>query len=698
MNNKQFEGIVFNSINNILSKNNNLIHLSNESLPSEVPSKKLLHMVASNTYQKDTLLPIEGFQLIDSTDTLKLYKSLTQSSIYLLGIRGIEYSKKIDIEAYFSLDYGTISNNMKKSNRYITDKHTIIEYRTKYNIQKSDFIIGVGHSLGGSLNDEFLQDGLINYAVSFNPVVQPKDINFTKFHLRIYMDKDPFYQSVARNKIKNNIEIISSNSTVISELLGSLNTKLGSLWEAKNAHSIDSFCGKLDSSTDFKKTEIQNKSTHMINKNADFTEKKLNEVVNIETYQKLYQTILNFLKLDISSNISYYQLKKSLIFQPILEQIKENEKETISFEMTTLFVFNIFELITKFHCPHLEYQKLMIIDIKNVTQNLLQEIEYFINKSFVGNSRINYENLLNNMSDGNENYKKVFNYIFYLGNINKIINLDFQDTIECFYKGFIMFLYIVKTSSSELNHKYDYDYDNWFYFSNMEILFKILSQIFVNEKCILTILINELTIDFGFFLEYMKLGTIEDDLEKLISNETFKNIYDTYVEYIIIKYIPTVSYENYTDLKKILLLESKTEKSFIKLGSFSFFLEGLYKYEDFYKDPSKVIYETNLSDFENNNVYLFVMYHIIEWKYSLNNFIQDYDIDIPHINNILDNINLLYIKNEYLKTFYYYIYLLINIDTKKNKSEHKVNPLFNNIDFQKIINEHNVIINSNLLD
>jgi hypothetical protein len=194
------------------------------------------------------------------------------------------------------------------------------------------------------------------------------------------------------------------------------------------------------------------------------------------------------------------------------------------------------------------------------------------------------------------------------------------------------------------------------------------------------------------FLEYIKLGTIEVDLENLISDENLKYIHDVYIEQIIENYIPTGNSKTYTNLKNILLLESNGELNFIKSGSFSFFIEGLYKYADFYKDASKVIFETNLSGFENKNLYLFVMYHIIEWKYSLNNFIQDYDIDIPYINNLLDNINLLYIKNEYLKTFYYFVYLLINSDIKKRK-ENKVNSFSNNIDFQKIINEHNEIIN-----
>ncbi len=683
---EQLEVIVFNTIKEIISNNNNVIQYANKSLPTQIPSTKLLHLVALNAYKKKPA-PVDGFELIDSTETLKLYKSITES-VYLLGIRGMKIRDKIDQQACISLNCGIAGSEIQKSTRYMRDKQTFIDFRLKYNIKKNDFVIGVAHSLGGCLNDEFLHDSLINYAVSFNPAIQPKDINFTQFHRRIYSEKDPLYQHLARKNVKNNIEVRTTNETPGIKLLGKLNKTLGSLFQTNYAHSIDNFVGKLNIIPDIKKTTLQQDSSDITN----FPKKNLNRGLNNEIYEQFYRTILHFFKLDISSNMFFYQLKQSLIFQPILEQINENETDTVSIEMTILFVFNMIEFITKCNHPNLEYEKLMIIDVNDIAQNLLEEIFYFINKSFVGNSLIDYENILSNMSDGNNIHKKIFNYIFYLGNINKISNLECNHAVECFYKGFIMFLHILNTASSKLYSKYNYDYDNWFYFSNMEILFKLLSRTYLKDNCILKVLINEST-DFNMFLEYIKLGTIEDDLRNLITDESIKYIHGLYLEEIIANYIPTGSSKTYIDLKNILLLEDSNGKlNFIKSGSFSFFLEGLFKYDDFYQDASKAIFEPNFTGSENYNLYLFVMYHVIEWKYSLNNFIRDYDIDIPYINNLLDNIKLLYIKNEYLKTFYYFVYyLLFNSDIKKNKN--KVNSLFNTIDFQKIINEHNEIIN-----
>jgi len=226
-----------------VSQQTNIIQPANQPLPPEIPSTKILHLVASNAYKRDNGQPVDGFQIIDSTATLKLYKSLTKASFYILGVRGTEMSDEMDKDADLSFNAGIVGNNLKKSKRYILDKQTIINFLSKHNIQDSDFIVGAAHSLGGALCDELLHDGLIDYAVSFNPAVQPKDVGFTQFHRRIYLDKDPLYQSMARNNVKNNIEVRATPETSGSKLLGSLNSTLGNIWKTKNAHSIDNFVG-----------------------------------------------------------------------------------------------------------------------------------------------------------------------------------------------------------------------------------------------------------------------------------------------------------------------------------------------------------------------------------------------------------------------------------------------------------------------
>jgi hypothetical protein len=210
---------------------------ANQSLPAEIPSTAIVQQVASNAY-KDEPSPVPGFNLLEKTPTVMFYQSATNPKLYLYGIRGTVVSDKNDRSADLSFKEGIVGNNLKKSQRYQTDKADIEDFATRRKLDGSEFIVGCGHSLGGGLNDELLHDGLIDYAVSFNPAVQPKDINFTQFHRRIYLDKDPLYQTMARNNVKNNIEVRQTKQTMGSNVLGAINSNLGTLWQTKDAHSI----------------------------------------------------------------------------------------------------------------------------------------------------------------------------------------------------------------------------------------------------------------------------------------------------------------------------------------------------------------------------------------------------------------------------------------------------------------------------
>jgi hypothetical protein len=63
---------------------------------------------------------------------------------------------------------------------------------------------GVSHSLGGSLTDRFLQVGLLNQAVSYNPAVEKGYFDNTN-NKRIYISTDPLYNTMGR--FASNVEV-----------------------------------------------------------------------------------------------------------------------------------------------------------------------------------------------------------------------------------------------------------------------------------------------------------------------------------------------------------------------------------------------------------------------------------------------------------------------------------------------------------
>jgi hypothetical protein len=88
------------------------------------------------------------------------------------------------------------------------------------------------------------------------------------------------------------------------------------------------------------------------------------------------------------------------------------------------------------------------------------------------------------------------------------------------------------------------------------------------------------------------------------------------------------------------------------------------------------------------------MNQLLKWKYTLSMFRQDKDIDIESINMSLDNIQFINIKKEYIKTFFYYIYMVNRDNIKKYKLQNRKIKIFEDINIQEILNEHNEILSN----
>jgi len=441
----------------------------------------------------------------------------------------------------------------------------------------------------------------------------------------------------------------------------------------------------------FNDSNIVTLSDNKNKKNQCNTNNKLIGNINDKIYEHLKQVILNILNLDLSPKYFYYELKNSLLFSPILEQIEKNTHSSISVEMTILMVFNTIECSLKSYIKHNNLIKL--IDNSLLTKYFLEDIVNFIKSSFKECTHIQYQNLLKNMSDNNEIYIFIFNYIFYLGNMQKNLYIDLKYTTECFFKGLITFISIINSSSTDFHNEYYYEYDQWFYITNMEILFKILSNYYLNQKSILIFIMNTTNTKFNSFLDYIKLGTIENDLIRYINKENLYKIYELYLEKIIYNYLPRSNNDTRDNIKKKILLEQPI--NLLKISSFTHFIKLFYINTDLYSDTC---YE-NINNFPNLNntsnykkFYIFIMNQFIKWKYTLTMFRQEYDIDIDNMNKSLDKIEFNNINNECIKTFYYFIYIINREHINKNKLNNKKIKLLYDINISEILNEHNQIL------
>jgi len=115
--------------------------------------------------------------LVHSTPTMKIYK---EDGNYVVAIRGTNDYR--DVKADLAIPF----NNLKNTQRYKEDRRILSEFQKTH----PGNYTGVGHSLGGAILDELIDEGLIKSGTSYNPATEPKYFNDTRNH-RVYKENDP---------------------------------------------------------------------------------------------------------------------------------------------------------------------------------------------------------------------------------------------------------------------------------------------------------------------------------------------------------------------------------------------------------------------------------------------------------------------------------------------------------------------------
>ena len=160
-----------------------------------------LGRMAEEAYKPRGTSKIGVWDLIFNSPTIKAYKHTNKqgNDDIIIAVRGTEITDTIDLNA----DATIVFNNLNKSARYKTDK-AIVEALHTMN-PKATFY-GVGHSLGGAIVDNLIEDGLLKEGVSFNPASQPKHYDSTA-NQRISHVEDPLYNLLTKNA--KNVEVVN---------------------------------------------------------------------------------------------------------------------------------------------------------------------------------------------------------------------------------------------------------------------------------------------------------------------------------------------------------------------------------------------------------------------------------------------------------------------------------------------------------
>ena len=158
---------------------------------NSIPDKAILKQMADASYQNNFSDSIDGFNLVEQTDTLKFFQSTSQP-IIVVAVRGTADFQ--DFQAWVP----SAINNIQNTERYNIDTNELMKFQAIYPPTAYTYY-ATGHSLAGTIIDNWLKNGYITEARTYNPAVSYTDLNNENINnYRVYSDGDPLYNIMGR--------------------------------------------------------------------------------------------------------------------------------------------------------------------------------------------------------------------------------------------------------------------------------------------------------------------------------------------------------------------------------------------------------------------------------------------------------------------------------------------------------------------
>jgi hypothetical protein len=202
-----------------------------------MPDNNVLQQMAQQSYKPSPDQKVDGWTLVKSTPTLKMYQL---GDTIIVAIRGTADQR--DVSTWLPSALGSL----EQSDRFKEDLATLTQFKNQFPPDQFDYY-GVGHSLGGAILDAFLNAGLLKKGVSYNPAVAVENFQKDTGNKRIYNEDDPLYNTLGR--FTKNPEVRKAKPKSFWESMVSQVPYLGTAWKGYNsykAHALKNFIGGSD--------------------------------------------------------------------------------------------------------------------------------------------------------------------------------------------------------------------------------------------------------------------------------------------------------------------------------------------------------------------------------------------------------------------------------------------------------------------
>jgi len=168
----------------------------------QIPDKSVLYEMAGASYADNYTGNIDGFSLLKQTPTLKFFKK-NDYPVIVVSVRGTADFQ--DFQAWLPV----VLDKIATTQRYLKDTAILQQFQADY-LPTHYYYYATGHSLGGTIIDEWLKAGMILKARTYNPAIQEGDLNNASLdNYRVYSSSDPLYGLFGKRS-KGKIEVRQS--------------------------------------------------------------------------------------------------------------------------------------------------------------------------------------------------------------------------------------------------------------------------------------------------------------------------------------------------------------------------------------------------------------------------------------------------------------------------------------------------------
>ena len=145
--------------------------------------------LSRSMYNQQQAIDVDGFQLIEDDTSLRFYLK-DDEDVIMVGIRGTDVKSWTDLYTWAVIG---AKQDFRMTTRFQDDLQKLLRFQKEYSLQEF-YYVGVGSSLAGSIADRFLDMGLLNEAITYNPSIEKKYILDSDIHNhRVYLDTDPLF-------------------------------------------------------------------------------------------------------------------------------------------------------------------------------------------------------------------------------------------------------------------------------------------------------------------------------------------------------------------------------------------------------------------------------------------------------------------------------------------------------------------------